>query len=555
MCGIFMYFVKGGSPKFGKVSEEFDKILHRGPDNTTLKKIVLSNGVLFIGFHRLAIMDPTENGDQPFESSNATAICNGEIYNHKSLREKYFANYPFKSNSDCEVILPMYHQFGLKKMCEMLRGEYACMIYDHNSQTVLAASDFLRTRPLFIGYGNSGEIALGSEVKCIQNLPGINEVIPFPPGVYWSTIDPKNFIPYYSFNTIQVNPKISYQEAVLGVRERFDCAVIRRLSSDQPIGYFLSGGLDSSLCASIGQRFTSSPIKTFTASFTKDGPDLLAARLVADHIKSKHYEYIFSIEEGIKAIHRTIKILESYCCTTVRASVPQLLLCEAIKRDHPEIKVMISGENADEVFCGYEYFKYAPTPEASRAESIRREEQVHMYDGLRPDRTVASVSMELRVPFTDQDLVEYVLTLNPEYTRAPTRQEFAAVTGGRPMRIEKALLREAYSDGALPDKILYRSKMGFSDSCGLGWVDHLKGYASTIIGDDLFAKRLDRYPDDPPRTKEEYWYRSIFELYYPNRTGLIKSHWMPQQEWFDQPIIDPSARVIGTFVVTDMAEM
>jgi asparagine synthase (glutamine-hydrolysing) len=542
-----MYYSRGANPKFGIVAEEFDKIRHRGPDNTTLKKISLSDEqCIYIGFHRLSIMDTSENGDQPFESGDTTVICNGEIYNYLELQSDYLndSGYTFKSKSDCEVILPIYHKYGINGVCNLLRGEYACIIYDNTKKEIFAVADFLRTRPLFIGYGDNGELALGSEVKCIQNLPGINEVKPFPPGVYWSSCSPRDFIQYHSFKKIVVNPNIDYQTAVRQVRHLLNKAVIKRLNTDQPIGYFLSGGLDSSLCASIGQHNTVTPIKTFTASFTKDGPDLLAARLVADYIKSEHYEYIFSIEDGIKAVNRVIKILETYCCTTIRASVPQLLLCEAIKRDHPEIKVMISGENSDEIFCGYEYFKYAPNAEESRKESIRREEQVFMYDGLRPDRTVASVSMELRVPFTDQELVDYVMTLNPEYTRAPTKQEI--VEG----KVEKQLLREAYESGMLPDKILYRSKMGLSDSCGLGWVDHLKKYAETIVGDDLFNERLNKFPDDPPRTKEEYWYRSIFELYYPSQTCLIKSHWMPQQEWFDEVIIDPSARAIGTFKVT-----
>lgn len=556
MCGIFLYFQPTQKTEFAIVAAEFEKTRHRGPDNSSLKMIKCPRGILYIGFHRLAIMDPTENGDQPFEYRDATCICNGEIYNYKEIStclEIEMNNlYTCKSKSDCEVILPLYHHRGIEQTCNILDGEFAFIIYDHAKNLILAGTDHLRTRPLFIGYGKNGEIAMASEVKSIQSLPHIVEVKPFPPGCWWSSDTPFIFSRYtIPFNEIPMQmPSKSIGDITRDIVHLFTRAVQKRMSADQDIGFFLSGGLDSSLCTIVAAQQSVKPIMTFTASFSKTGPDLLAAREVAKSIGSNHREVIFSIEEGIAAIPRTIKALESYCCTTVRASVPQLLLCEWVQKHYPNIKVMISGENSDETFCGYEYFKYAPTTEASHLESAKLLEAVHLYDALRADRTVASVGMELRVPFTERALVEYVLSLDHSIVRAPTPDQMKANGGPSSAVIEKKLLRDAFKNIGLPEAVLYRSKMGLSDSCGLNWVDQLKKHANETISDREFNLRYLSFPQDPPRTKEEFLYRRYFEEYItcPNKTNLIKSHWMPNPDWFDTPLTDPSARMIGTFV-------
>jgi asparagine synthase (glutamine-hydrolysing) len=558
MCGIFLYFhPTAGGVSFASVAVEFEKTRHRGPDNSTLKMLKTSNGgMLFIGFHRLAIMDPTGEGDQPFEYRNTTCICNGEIYNFrevsKSLEEQGL--YRCKSRSDCEIILPLYSEYGIERTCNLLDGEFAFIIYDHINNLILAGCDFLRTRPLFVGYGLNGAIALASEVKSIQSLQGITEVKPFPPGCWWSSAEPMAFNKYATpFESISMSPSVTdlanIQENIVRL---FTKAVKKRLLADQEIGFFLSGGLDSSLCCYVASQLRTTeakPLMTFTASFSETGPDLLAAREVAKKIASTHHEVLFTIEQGLAAIPRTIRALESYCCTTVRASVPQLLLAEWIQQKYPNIKVMISGENSDETFCGYEYFKYAPTSEASHSESVKLLNNVHLYDALRADRTVASVGMELRVPFTDRALVEYVLSLDPELVRAPTPEQMKTNLPGQipPTFIEKKILRDAFKDIGLPPTVLYRSKMGLSDSCSLSWVDHIKSYASQVISDEQFEQRIVFFPHDPPRTKEEFLYRRIFEQNYPGKATLIKSHWMPNPEWFDVPLTDPSARVIATF--------
>jgi asparagine synthase (glutamine-hydrolysing) len=557
MCGIFLYACPTGGPQegqFAEVAAEFDKIKHRGPDNSSLKKINRKDSVVYIGFHRLAIMDPSENGDQPFEYKDATCVCNGEIYNYKEIANQLIYNnwYECMSGSDCEVILPLFRNLGMEQTCDVLDGEFAFIIYDHQSGQIFAGTDFLRTRPLFIGHGVAGSniYAISSEIKSLQNLPGITSINPFPPGTWWSSNEPFVFNKYTdSFSSIRCNQFTDLESIHLNVNTMFTNAVKVRMSADQDIGFFLSGGVDSSLCSLVGSKLSSKPIMTFTASFSPDGPDILASRKVVEKIKSNHHEVIFSIEDGIAAIPRTIKALESYCCTTVRASVPQLLLSEWIHTNYPNIKVMISGENADETFCGYEYFKYAPSAVASRNESIKLLENVHLYDALRADRTVSSVGIELRVPFTDRTLVEYVLSLQPEIVRAPTPEEMKQnVPGEIPRFIEKKILRDAFKDQGLPESVLYRSKMGLSDSCSMSWVDSIKRYAEETVNSNRFELRHLCFPINTPRTKEEFMYREIFERMYPNNENIINGHWMPNQDWFDTPLTDPSARIIGTFV-------
>lgn len=553
MCGIFLYFRRSQDAQFSTIATEFEKTRHRGPDNSSLKMIKCNSGILYIGFHRLAIMDPTENGDQPFEYRDTTCICNGEIYNHQDISNKLAQKeiYTCSSKSDCEVILPLYHEYGIEQTCRILNGEFAFIIYDHTKDQILAGSDFLRTRPLFIGYGAQGEIAMASEVKSIQSLPGILEVKSFPPGCWWSSNQPYSFNKYnVLFEKIPRAPSSTLGEIYQTIRFLFTKAVEKRMSADQDIGFFLSGGVDSSLCTLVGSQLSNKPIMTFTASFSNKGPDLLAAREVVKAIHSNHHEVLFSIEQGLAAIPRTIKALESYCCTTVRASVPQLLLSEWIQTNYPNIKVMISGENSDETFCGYEYFKYAPTADTSHLESVKLLENVHLYDALRADRTVASVGIELRVPFTDQELVEYVLSLDPAIVRAPTPEQMKTNVPGQipPTFIEKKILRDAFQYSGLPHSVLYRSKMGLSDSCSLSWVEQIKAYSNETISDEQFNLRNVYFPVNPPRTKEEFMYRQIFEKWYPGKADLIKGHWMPNQDWFDKPLTDPSARMIGTFV-------
>ena len=497
MCGI--WFVDDKVDNL----ENADLIKHRGPDNTSVHK---GNSSTFV-FHRLAINDVSSKGDQPFVIDDTVFMCNGEIYNHKEL-ETHF-EIATESNSDCEVIANLIHQgVPTTKICNNIDGVFAFVAKSANQ--VIAARDPIGVRPLYFGYNENKKVCFSSEMKGLTNV--CSDVKEFPPGHYMV-----NSI-LFSYYNITISPAV-YSCCTL--RNTLTSAVSKRLVSDRPVGFFLSGGLDSSLIASLGASMNRcEQIQTFSIGIG-DSPDLKCAKKVADYINSNHTEIRFTIEDGINAIHQVIKSLETYDCTTIRASVPMYLLSKYVS-NNTDIKVILSGEGADELFGGYLYFHYAPDMTSFHNETVRLLQNVHVHDVLRADRCTAAHGLELRVPFFDRTLIDYVSNIYPAF-KMPKQN-----------KIEKQILRESFN-GYLPDDILWRQKNGMSDAVGHSWVDAIKQHCANI-------KQEVAYNKNPPLSNEEYFYRTIYHHHF-GTTDNVKSIWRPQ--WTNET--DPSASLLDIF--------
>lgn len=468
----------------------------RGPDkSTTLHR----SGCTFV-FDRLAINGLGPDGDQPFVDDDAVVMCNGEIYNHKELND--IVSVKPKGTSDCEIITRLFVEFeSIPEAVALLDGVFA--IAAHVAGKFIIARDPIGVRPLF--YGDGGTF-VSSEMKSL--LPYCNEIRDFPPG--WVMID-GILCPYYGY-------KIPY--SVDTTCALLMASVKKRLMADRPVGFFLSGGLDSSLISSIGAKFSDEPIKTFSIGIG-DSPDLKYAQIVANHIKSDHTEIRFTLEEGLDAIRDVIWALESYDCTTVRASVPMYLMSKYVS-ENTDIKVILSGEGADELFGGYLYFHYAPSHKEFQEETDNLLMNVNMHDVRRADRCTSAHGLELRVPFFDQALINYVKNVNPRL-KVPSNN------------IEKRILRQAFS-GWLPDEVLWRQKNGMSDAVGYSWVDAVREHCETL---DLPDKI---YDNNPPTTSEEMYYRQIYHELFGKHDTLTKI-WRPK--WTTQT--DPSAAKLDVF--------
>ena len=502
--------------------EGFDKTISRGPDDSRITDT--GNGLL--AFHRLAIMGLTPEGMQPFELDGSYAVCNGEIYGFEKLKAELSAKYEFASGSDCEILLPMYREYGTD-MFAMLDAEFAMIIYDAETDSYIAARDPIGIRPLYYGHDSRGIIVFASEPK---NLTGLcARIRPFPPGHYYKDGE---FICYSDIAKVGSIITDDTETVCRKIREKLTAGVGKRLIADARVGFLLSGGLDSSLVCAIAARESSTPIRTFAIGMSEDAIDLKYAKQVADYIGSDHTEVTMTKKQVLDSLEELISILGTYDITTVRASMGMYLLCRWI-HENTDIRVLLTGEISDELF-GYKYTDFAPSAEEFQKESEKRIRELHMYDVLRADRCISANSLEARVPFGDIDFVKYVMAVDP----------------AKKMNIYgkgKYLLRHAFEGDYLPHDILFREKAAFSDAVGHSMVDYLKEYAEGRYTDAEFAEKASRYSYATPFTKESLLYREIFEKYYPGQAEMIAGFWMPNASWEGCDVKDPSARVLSNY--------
>ena len=522
MCSIMGYIGNRISDEDFKLG--FERTVSRGPDMS--KVVKLNNGLL--GFHRLAIMGLTDKGMQPFNYKNNMLVCNGEIYGFGPIKDELIrCGYTFESDSDCEILLPLYEQYGTD-MFSKLDAEFALIIYDGDSDTFIAARDPIGIRPLYYGYDGDNGILFASEPK---NLVGLaDKIMPFPPGHFYK--DGK----FTCFCDIAKVDKIcsdSLETACTNIREKLLKGVEKRLVADAKVGFLLSGGLDSSLVCAIAAKKSDKPIKTFAIGMSEDAIDLKYAKQVADYIGSDHKEIYMTPAQVIDTLDELIYLLGTFDITTVRASMGMYLICKAIG-EQTDIRVLLTGEISDELF-GYKYTDFAPSAEAFQQEAQKRVRELHMYDVLRADRCISVNSLEARVPFGDIDFVKYVMSLDPEIKLNKYGKG-------------KYLLRHAFEGkGYLPDEILWREKAAFSDAVGHSMVDYLKEYAEKQYSDEEFDKGCKKYSHARPFTKESLLYRDIFEKYYPGQSEMIADFWMPNKSWKGCNVNDPSARVLSNY--------
>ena len=522
MCSIIGFSKKTRS--VSQIRPYFERTHSRGPDMAR----ILETPTGYLGFQRLAIMGLTEAGMQPFQLGGDFVVCNGEIYGFRALKRQLMEQgYTFQSGSDCEVLLPLYHKHGLD-MFAMLDAEFALILYDGASGELIAARDPIGIRPLFYGYDTDGGIVFASEAK---NLVGLcAEICPFPPGHYYAH---GKFVRYADLTKVDHYIRGDLDTVCKGIRDRLIAAVDKRLDADAPLGFLLSGGLDSSLVCAIAGRVLGKPIRTFAIGMDTDPIDLKYAREAADYIGADHMEVTMKRQEVLDALEEVIALLGTWDITTIRASIGMYLCCKAIHQ-RTDVRVLLTGEISDELF-GYKYTDFAPSDEAFQQESKKRVDELYMYDVLRADRCISVNSLEARVPFGDLDFVKYVMSIDPAMKRN---------TYG----IGKYLLRHAFEkDHLLPDSILWRQKAAFSDAVGHSMVDDLKAYAEERYTDAEFETRRWKYAYCTPFTKESLLYREIFEKYYPGQAAMICGYWMPNRSWPGCDVDDPSARCLSNY--------
>ena len=524
MCGIFCYI--GDTNKPIEIQKYFSRIENRGPDYSILQQV---NNVS-LGFHRLSINDLSKSGNQPFTSNGIFLICNGEIYNHKILKEKY--NIKTNSVSDCEVLIHMYQKFGFEETCKQIDGVFALIIYDSNIKKIFVGRDPFGVRPLFIGYNSQEEYFLSSELKSIHDLTIYSKQ--FNPGFYleYDLENKNNIMRNYYFYDLKPDILRTEDFILLGIKNKLFDSVKKRLLSDRPIGALLSGGLDSSLiCGIITNLYkkynNSKKLKTFGIGI-KGSTDLEYSQKVADFINSEHYNVECSEEDFINAIPDVIKCIESYDTTTVRASVGNYLIGKYIKQN-TDVKVVFNGDGSDEQ-SGYRYLKNAPDDKEFHNECKKLLKEIHFFDVLRSDRSVSSDwGLEARTPFLDKNFVEFYMKIDPKLKMYDNYQE-------------KYLLRKAFDkEKLIPDEVLWRPKEAFSDGCSSekrSWHKIIQEYVDTIITNEEYLSNKNKYTFNTPLSKESYWYRKIFEENYPNKSNVIPHFWLPN--WTD--IKDPSAR-------------
>lgn len=409
MCSIIGYC--GICDDLDEFQKGFDKTISRGPDDSRI--VDTGNGLL--GFHRLAIMGLTASGMQPFSLGGSYVVCNGEIFGFERLRESLSDRYTFQSDSDCEVLLPLYETYGTE-MFRMLDAEFACIIYDGKTQEYIAARDPIGIRPLYYGYDKKGIIVFASEAK---NLIGLCEKIrPFPPGHYYKDGE---FVCYCEITKVDEICQDDLEQVCANIREKLVTGIEKRLVADAKVGFLLSGGLDSSLVCAVAARKSKTPIRTFAIGMQKDAIDLKYAKEVADYIGSEHTEVIITKEDVLSALEDVIGLLGTFDITTIRASIGMYLICKAI-HEQTDIRVLLTGEISDELF-GYKYTDFAPSAQAFQKESEKRVRELHMYDVLRADRCISVNSLEARVPFGDLDFVRYVMAIDPGKNRMCIKRE------------------------------------------------------------------------------------------------------------------------------------
>ena len=521
MCGIVGIFnVKQQTRELReKALRMSQKIRHRGPDWSG----IYCNGNAILAHERLSIVDP-ESGGQPLYSPDGKQVLavNGEIYNHQEIRRRFAGQYAFQTGSDCEVILALYRDFAVGKttiqeMLERLSGIFAFALYDEERDAFLIARDPIGVIPLYIGHDSNGTVYVASELKALEGQCEWYE--PFLPGHYYWSKEPeiKRYYERDWFDYVAVKDNPASVEAI---REGLTAAVKRQLMSDVPYGVLLSGGLDSSVVSAIAEKFSEHRIEDDSQtraywprlhSFAvglKGAPDLAKARLVAAHIGTVHHEINYTIQEGLDAIRDVIYFIETYDVTTIRASTPMYLLARVIKS--MGIKMVLSGEGADEIFGGYLYFHKAPSAQAFHEETVRKLSKLHYYDCLRANKSLCAWGVEGRVPFLDKEFLDVAMRTNPEAKMCGAKKD-----GEGGFEIEKKIVREAFAD-MLPEEIAWRQKEQFSDGVGYSWIDTLKKITSDAVSDEEMAHAAERFPINPPLNKEEYYYRSIFAEHFPS---------------------------------------
>ena len=557
MCGIVSIFnIKQQTHELrDKALRMSQKIRHRGPDWSG----IYSGGSAILVHERLSIVDP-ESGGQPLFSPDRKQVLavNGEIYNHQEIRRRYAGRYDFQTGSDCEVILALYREWkkvneltskqvdelgeegnnsstrqlvNLSTLLEQLSGIFAFALYDEEKDAFLIARDPIGVIPLYIGYDSDGTVYVASELKALEGQCERYE--PFLPGHYYWSEEP-GMKRYYQRDWFEYDAVKNNEASVDAIRDALKAAVKRQLMSDVPYGVLLSGGLDSSVISAIAEQFSEHRIEDDSQtraywprlhSFAvglKGAPDLAKARLVAEHIGTVHHEINYTIQEGIDAIRDVIYFIETYDVTTIRASTPMYLLARVIKS--MGIKMVLSGEGADEIFGGYLYFHKAPDAKAFHEETVRKLSKLHYYDCLRANKSLSAWGVEGRVPFLDKEFLDVAMRTNPEAKRPrrtpsslPLKGEGGHLQEQAPSQgpIEKYILREAFAD-MLPEEIAWRQKEQFSDGVGYSWIDTLKKMTAEAVTDEQMAHAAERFPINPPLNKEEYFYRSIFAEHFPS---------------------------------------
>jgi asparagine synthase (glutamine-hydrolysing) len=547
MCGIVGAFdlKQSANSLRSQILVMSKRIRHRGPDWSGI--YCGDNAIL--AHERLAIVDP-QSGKQPLYSPDGKVILavNGEIYNHLEIRERQAGVYNFLTKSDCEVILSLYKEKGVDFL-EDINGIFAFALYDEETDSYLIARDPIGVIPLYMGWDAKGTFYVASELKALEGY--CDKIESFPPGHYLYSKDGK-LTKWYKRDWTEYD---SVKNSSLGIQELRDAleeAVKRQLMTDVPYGVLLSGGLDSSVVSAIAKKYAANRIEengvtqawwpqlhSFAVGL-EGSPDLAAAQKVADHIGTVHHEVHFTIQEGLDAVRDVIYHIETYDVTTVRASTPMYLLARVIRS--MGIKMVLSGEGADEIFGGYLYFHKAPTAKALHEETVRKLDKLHLYDCLRANKSLAAWGVEGRVPFLDKEFLDVAMRLNPE-------DKLSGLKG----RMEKWILRKAFED-MLPESVAWRQKEQFSDGVGYSWIDTLKEIASSQISDEQFAKAAERFPINPPLSKEEYHYREIYEELFPSDSAAKTVPSVPSiacstpvaLEWDEafKKLIDPSGRAV-----------
>ena len=548
MCGIVSIFnIQEQTPELRQQALRMSqKIRHRGPDWSG----IYCGGSAILAHERLSIVDP-ESGRQPLFAPDKKQVLavNGEIYNHQDIRARFAGKYQYQTGSDCEVILSLYREMRkdsdfdtliykgedalharITKMLEELNGIFAFALYDAERDEFLIARDPIGVIPLYIGYDKDGKVLVASELKALEGQCDHYE--PFLPGHYYYSKNPgmKRYYTrdWFEYAAMQNKYKIDdkqnaaeqlkdaepqEKEAVAEIHDALEASVKRQLMSDVPYGVLLSGGLDSSVISAVAEKFSSTRVEnggetkaywprlhSFAVGL-KGAPDLAKARLVAEHIGTVHHEINYTIQEGLDAIRDVIYFIETYDVTTVRASTPMYLLARVIRS--MGIKMVLSGEGADEVFGGYLYFHKAPDAKAFHEETVRKLGKLYLYDCLRANKSLAAWGIEGRVPFLDKEFLDVAMGMNPVLKMCPDKT------------IEKKVVREAFAD-LLPEEVAWRQKEQFSDGVGYSWIDTLKQITASAVSDEQMAHAAERFPINPPQNKEEYYYRSIFAEHFPS---------------------------------------
>ena len=513
MCGIVCAFdiLKPNADLRVDVLKMSRKIRHRGPDWSG----IFSNEKAILAHERLTIVDP-ESGKQPLYSKDGKLVLsvNGEIYNHQEIRKKFEGKYEFLTKSDCEVILALYREKG-PDFFEDLNGIFAFALYDAEKDIFLVGRDHIGIIPLYQAWDENGTYYVASELKALEGQ--CSKIEEFLPGHYYFSPDGKS-TKWYTRDWMEYDSVKDNKTNIDVLRQALEDAVQRQLMSDVPYGVLLSGGLDSSIISAVAKKYAAKRIETGNTqdawwpqlhSFAvglKGSPDLIAAKKVADHIGTVHHEIHFSVQEGLDAVRDVIYHVETYDVTTIRASTPMYLLARVIKS--MGVKMVLSGEGADEIFGGYLYFHKAPNAEEFHKETVRKLDKLHLYDCLRANKSLASWGVEGRVPFLDKEFMDVAMRLNPKDKMAGNG------------KMEKWILRKAF-ENILPESVAWRQKEQFSDGVGYNWIDTLKELTNSLVSDEQMSKVNQTFPINPPMNKEEYYYRTIFTDHFPSEQAAL----------------------------------